>query len=75
MSVDVDEVVENFFVQLIEPVTSQSTYPLFDASTGSLVASLLEESTAVPSASAVRRGKQVALAVDLFERLPLFEGA
>jgi hypothetical protein len=64
-----------FVENICETVSNGSTYPLFDELTGKLVSKGIKEKIIDVSNSGIDRGKQVGLATQLFERLPLFEKA
>jgi len=67
--------IQEFAENICEAVSDGSTYPLFDELTRELVNKGIKEQIIDVSKSGIDRGKQVGLASQLFERLPLFEQA
>jgi len=60
---------------LAETVSGKSTYPLFDEESGSIISAGVSAGVIPVSELGIARGKEVALAADLFKRLPLFPRA
>jgi len=67
--------VVEFVNEVGSAVSDASTYPLFDQATGNLIRTGIRAKIIPVSHSALVRGKEIGLAADLIERLPLFEQA
>lgn len=67
--------VQEFIEELRKSTSSAATYPMFDASTSEYVRTLVTARQLTVEQVNIGRGKQVALAARLFERLPSFEFA
>lgn len=74
-STDTESQVAEFLEEVTRTVSDASTYPLFDTETGSLVQSSIREGKMAISPVSITRGKHVALAAHLLQRLPLFDFA
>lgn len=70
-----NDTVREFFGLIEKAISDGSTYPLFDDATGQIVSASLREGKMSVSELAITRGKNVALASHLFDRLPLFDFA
>jgi hypothetical protein len=70
-----DGMVEEFVKKLGETIEDSTTFPLFDDQAGGIVRAALQEGAMEVSNVIANRGKHVALAADLFARLPLFDQA
>ncbi len=67
-----DKIAEEFVRLVGEAVANDRTYPLFDAATNKLIRRNIESKHIEPSAWGREGGKEVGLAADLLQRLPLF---
>lgn len=72
---DSQAVIDEYVRVLSAAVSDAKTYPLFDESAGRLISSGIAAGIIPVSDSGIDRGKEVALAADLFARLPLFPKA
>ncbi len=72
---DTEGMVKEFFELLGDALSSASTFPLFDAASGGLVRSGIQEGVLTVSEVGIARGRHTALAADLLQRLPLFDAA
>jgi hypothetical protein len=64
------------YVEVIEEALTRSTsYPLLDDRSSNLIQAMAREGQLAPSDGALKRGRAIALAAELFERLPVFDEA
>ncbi|MDP9372219.1 MAG: hypothetical protein M3Q65_07135 [Chloroflexota bacterium] len=70
---DTDQAVEEFLAIMRASVSNASTYPLLNASLGDWIGAGIREGSITVSEAASIRGREVGLAAELFERLPVFD--
>ena len=70
-----DDIIDEFGELIGDIIANHATYPLFDDQVGLLAKLGLQEGRFAASLHTANRGKHVALASDLFTRLPLFDAA
>ena len=70
-----DAFLQEFVSVVGSTVSNQATYPLFDNRTSNLISAGIAARVIPLSEAAVAHGKEVALAADLFTRLPVFPSA
>lgn len=68
-----DQVSKEFVEGVLNAVSSGATYPLFDTSTGYLVQSYQQVKPIIFTDASQNRARHIALANDLFQRLPVFD--
>ncbi|MGI8555579.1 MAG: hypothetical protein ACR2LT_04395 [Pyrinomonadaceae bacterium] len=72
---DYDKLIKKFVKFLEETISNCNTYPLFNDVIGNIVRLGIQAEKMKVSEHGIARGKQSALAVNLLERLPLFDEA
>ncbi len=72
---DYDKSMKEFVKFLGQTISDNNTYPLFNDEIGNLVKLGIKENKLKVSKTSIARGKHSALAINLLERLPLFDEA
>lgn len=72
---NLDSVSEEFAVIVDELIREPHDYPLLDHAMATIFRQIIQQGQATPSDSAAGRSRQVALAANLIERLPVFDEA
>jgi len=73
LSTGTHENLEEFLSFMEEMLSSPNTHPMLDEQISDLVRYALQEGRMSVGSSVIRRGKQIGLVADLFERLPIFD--
>lgn len=73
MAGDTDAFINDFMNVIGQTIADASTYPLFDDQTGNLAKLALQEGKLPVSPGSAIRKRQVSLAANLIERLPMFD--
>lgn len=68
----VDDMMLGFTARIVEMLTEQRSFPLFDAQSSGLIRALEREAAVAPSSPAMRRGAEVSSAASFMGYLPYF---
>lgn len=68
----VDDMMLGFTARIVEMLTEQQSFPLFDAQSSGLIRALEREAGVAPSSHAMRRGAEVSSAASFMGYLPYF---